>query len=77
MLGCSVLEALDARLLSGVMQARGVRPTSACSRLALRAVFQSYFRVVIAVRGVSAVRRNRQAAEARRRSIVVARRIVE
>ena len=39
-------------------------PNNACTRLALRAVFQGYFRVVIAFRGASAVRRNRPAGDA-------------
>ena len=42
------------------------RLTGACSRLALRAEFQSYFRVVIVFRGARVMRRNRQAADARR-----------
>lgn len=41
-----------------------MRPNPACTRLALRAVFQSYFRVVIVIRGASAVRRNRPAGDA-------------
>jgi hypothetical protein len=39
-------------------------PNTACSRLALRAVFQGYFRVVIVIRGAGVVRRIRQAADA-------------
>jgi hypothetical protein len=39
-------------------------PNTACSRLALRAVFQGYFRVVIIFRGARVMRRNRQAADA-------------
>ncbi len=33
------------------------RPTTACTRLALRYEFQGYFRVVIAVRGAGVLRR--------------------
>jgi len=39
-------------------------PNTACSRLALRAEFQSFFRVVIVLRGARVMCRNRQAADA-------------
>ncbi len=49
---------------SGSAVGRGTAPPTVTTRLALRAEFQCYFRVVIAFLGASAVRRNRQAGDA-------------
>ena len=52
------------QLYAIIMGTEGSGPNNACTRLSLRAVFNSYFCVVIAFRGASAVRRNRPAGDA-------------
>jgi hypothetical protein len=46
------------------MGTEGSGPNNACTRLSLRAVFNNYFRVVIAFRGAGVLRRIRPAGDA-------------